>query len=155
MFYRILWLVLLGIHMMKHKKVSRLNIENIDEAVCFCLSTNSLLITELTQRVTIRSGLPEMKVKRRISQLMHKGFLWMGSDSLIRRLFGEKHLGHKTDLCGVPHNTTWPDLPINLHSPVRCSCCGATFELREYSFIHIDRTMAIPRYYRLICPECP
>ncbi len=139
--------------MARQKKPTQTNI--IDEAISFCLSSASLIISELRDRVVIRSGMPEDIVSKRISRLLHNGFLWMGTDMLIRRLPAEVHQDHKTDLCGVPHNKYLIRDTLGLNQPIRCSCCGATLILTEYSFVAIKTTMAIPRLYRLMCPECP
>jgi hypothetical protein len=137
------------------QKFSRKENARINEAIFFCLSMASMSSTELIARVETRSGMPNENVRMHIAYLTFAGIIKLDNKLRCELPKPVKHTGHKTDLCGIPHGKYYVRDTLMLGQPIRCSCCGATLILTEYSSVMIKATMAIPRLYRLMCPECP
>ena len=111
--------------------------------------------SELTARAEIRSGMPNENVRMHVAYLAFAQTIKLGNKLRYELARPREHTGHKIDLCGVPHSKYFVRDTLMLGQPIRCSCCGATLILTEYSSVIIRTTMAIPRLYRLMCPECP
>jgi hypothetical protein len=136
--------------------------KKIDKAIRECLSATPLKMSELASRVEAKTQIPWRLFRNSGNFLMYLGRKIVELDEHLNVVLGpgQKKIPpeqrHKFDLCGVPQ----VDIPVlsqqlPLSTPMRCRCCGAVLVLSEYSSVAITTTMAIPRLYRLMCPECP